>query len=106
MNFNTKLQLWVLQPKEAKTKLAAIKSQIQELRVTWDKVQEVLRQKEFELQQSLEELRKRQASTECEEYKSVQEPRAAQELQLAKMARDLRKELEMDQLRESIRKLT
>ena len=35
---------------EAKTKLATIKSQIQELRATGDKVQEVLRQKELELQ--------------------------------------------------------
>ena len=40
------------------------------------------------------------------EHKSVQAPSAAQELQLAKMARDLRKELEMDQLRGSIRKRT
>ena len=91
---------------EAKKNLATIKSQIQELRATGDKVQEVLRQKEVELQQSLEELRKLQATKDREEHKSVQEPSAAQELQLAKMARDLRKELEMDQLRESIRKLT
>ena len=91
---------------EAKKNLATIKSQIQELRATGDKVQEVLRQKELELQQSLEELRKLQATKEREEHKSVQDPSAAQELQLAKMARDLRKELEMDQLRESIRKLT
>ena len=91
---------------EAKRNLAAIKSEIQELRATEDKVQEVLRQKELELQQSLEELRKLQASREREEHKSAQESSAAQELQLAKMARELRKELEMDQLRESIRKLT
>ena len=91
---------------EAKKNLATIKSQIQELRATGDKVQEVLRQKEVELQQSLEELRKLQATKDREEHKSVQEPSAAQELQLAKMAQDLRKELEMDQLRESIRKLT
>jgi len=91
---------------EAKMKLAAIKSQIHELRATGDKVQEVLRQKEVELQQSLEELRKLQATKEREEHKSVQDSSAAQELQLAKMARDLRKELDMDQLRESIRKLT
>ncbi len=91
-------------------KLAAIKSQIQELRATGNKVQEVLRQKEVELQQSLGELRKLQATKERdslrEKHKSAQEPSAAQELQLAKMTRDLRKELEMDQLRESIRKLT
>ena len=42
---------------EAKKNLATIKYQIQELRATGDKVQEVLRQKEVELQQSLEELR-------------------------------------------------
>ena len=71
-----------------------------------DKAQEVLRQKEVELQQSLEELRKLQATKDREEHKRVQEPSAAQELQLAKMARDLWKELEMNQLRESIRKLT
>ena len=35
---------------EAKRNLAIIKSQIQELRATVDKVQEVLRQKELELQ--------------------------------------------------------
>ena len=60
----------------------------------------------MELQLSLEELRKLQATKDREEHKSVQEPSAAQELQLAKMAHDLRKELEMDQLRESIRKTT
>ena len=63
---------------EAKMKLAAIKSQIQELRATGDKVQEVLRQKEVELQQSLEELRKLQATKEREEHKSVQDSSAAQ----------------------------
>ena len=69
-------------------------------------MQEVPRQKEVELQQSLEELWKLQATKDREEHKSVQEPSAAQELQLAKMARDLRKDLEMDQLRESNQKLT
>ena len=68
---------------EAKMKLDAIKSQIQELRATGDKVQELLGLKELELQQSLEELRKLQATKEREEHKSVQEPSAAQELQLA-----------------------
>ena len=91
---------------EAKMKLDAIKSQIQELRATGDKVQEVLGQKVLELQQSLEELRKLQSSKEREEHKSVQEPSPAQELHLANIARDLRKELEMEQLRDSIRKLT
>jgi hypothetical protein len=39
------------------------------------------------------------------EYKSIQDPGAMQELQLSKIARDLWKELEMEQLRDSIRKL-
>ena len=56
---------------EAKKNLVTIKSQIQELRATGDKVQEVLRQKELELQQSLEELRKLQATKDREEHKSV-----------------------------------
>ena len=56
---------------EAKRNLATIKSQIQELRATGDKVQEVLRQEELELQQSLEELRKLQATKDREEHKSV-----------------------------------
>ena len=62
--------------------------------------------KESELQQALADLRKLQDTKEREEYKSTQESSAIQELQLSKIARDLRKELEMEQLRDSIWKLT
>ena len=58
-----------------------------------------------EVQQALEDLRKLQVTKGREEYKSIQDPSAMQELQLSKITRDLRKELEMDQLRDSIRKL-
>ena len=96
----------IIQVTEAKRNLATISSQVQELRSTGDKLQEVLREKESELQQALTDLRKLQATNEREEYKSTQESSAIQELQLCKIARDLRKELEMEQLRDSIRKLT
>ena len=59
-----------------------------------------------ELQQALADLRKLQATKEREEYNSTQESSVMQELQLSKIACDLRKELEMEQLRDSIRKLT
>jgi hypothetical protein len=69
----------------------------------------VLRQKELELhqaQQALEDLRKLQVTKAREEYNYIQESSAMQELQLSKIARDLRKELEMEQLRDALRKLT
>ena len=73
-----------------------------------DRVQDAHRKitKEYEeLQQALADLQKLQATKEREEYKSTQDSGVMQELQLSKIARDLRKELEMEQLRDSIRKL-
>ncbi len=58
--------------------LATISSQVQELRSTGDKLQEVLQEKESELQQALADLRKLQATKEREEYKSTQESSAIQ----------------------------
>ena len=58
------------------------------------------------MQQALEDLRKLQATKECVEDKSIQDPGTMLELQLSKIARDLRKDLEMEQLRDSLRKLT
>ena len=58
-----------------------------------------------EVQQALEDLRKLQATNGRGEYKSIQDSSAMQELQLSKIARDLRKESEMEQLRDSLRKL-
>jgi DNA repair exonuclease SbcCD ATPase subunit len=42
------------------------------------------------------------------EYQNIQDPgaRPVQELQLSKIARELRRDLEMEQLRDSLRKLT
>ncbi len=48
-----------------------------------------------EVQQALEDLRKLQVTKGREEYKSIQDHSAMQELQLSKITRDLRKELEM-----------
>ncbi len=70
-----------MQAAEAKRNLATISSQVQELRSTGDKLQEVLREKESELQQALADLRALQATKEREEYKSTQESSAIQELQ-------------------------
>ena len=73
-----------------------------------DRVQDAHRKitKEYEeLQQALADLQKLQATKEREEYKSTQDSGVMQERQLSKIARDLRKELEMEQLRDSIRKL-
>ena len=68
-------------------------------------MQEVLRQKESELQQALEDLKKLQATKAREEYKGTQDSSSTQDLQLSKIACDLQKELEMEQLRDSLRKL-
>ena len=57
------------------------------------------------MQQALEDLRKLQLTKGREEYRTIQDSSAMQELQLSKITRDLRKELEMEQLRDSIRKL-
>ena len=54
----------VIQATEAKRNLATISSQVHELRSTGDKLQEVLRGKESELQQALADLRKLQATKE------------------------------------------
>jgi chromosome segregation ATPase len=58
-----------------------------------------------EVQQALKDLRKLQAINGRGEYNSIQDSSAMQELQLSKIARDLRKESEMEQLRDSLRKL-
>ena len=60
-----------------------------------------------EVQQAMEDLRKLQVTTTKgrEEYKSIQDPSVMQELQLSIIAQDMRWDLEMEQLRVSIRKL-
>ena len=83
LQYQAALPSVIIEATETKRNLATISSQVQELRSTGDKLQEVLRGKESELQQALADLRKLQDTKEREEYMSTQVSSVIQELQLS-----------------------